>query len=363
MVCLILYIIISVGVDNSYINSNRILDSSLSSKRKNEWDIVKVFAIFLVLEGHSIMHLRSGDYWQNPAYLWICSFHMPLFMIVTGYFSYNALRIDSIYKFVKHKVVQLLLPIVSWSILFAVSEFFLSGTQHLKKDLIYTFWFLRSAFACYVIFYLCLRIFKKNFITGLTITIFITFFIKSFNLDLMYPCFVFGYFLNRKFEFYNQIKLKVLILSLFLYIFICVFFLNDIHVYNSANPKQMLYPYPNFNNFIVHIGGYFIRLASGISGSMIWISLILLFKDKLTGKFWNNVSYIGRYTLAIYILQTYFLERYMPAIVKFDNFGEWVYTIIICPVLSLLVLIFCFYLGHFINRWKISRLLFLGIEK
>ena len=44
------------------------------------WDLLKLFAIFFVLYGHCMQHLLDVNPQNNPMFLWICTFHMPLFM-------------------------------------------------------------------------------------------------------------------------------------------------------------------------------------------------------------------------------------------------------------------------------------------
>lgn len=58
------------------------------------FDAIKLFAIYLVIWGHCILHLQGYkfDQWQNPIYRLICSFHMPLFMTISGYFAQNIFR-------------------------------------------------------------------------------------------------------------------------------------------------------------------------------------------------------------------------------------------------------------------------------
>lgn len=56
------------------------------------WDLLKLFAIFLVVYGHCMQHLLEVDTRYNPMFLWITSFHMPLFMTLSGLFARNSFR-------------------------------------------------------------------------------------------------------------------------------------------------------------------------------------------------------------------------------------------------------------------------------
>ena len=57
-----------------------------------QFDAVKLFAIYMVILGHCIQHLLSSDYLDEPGYIMIYSFHMPLFMMISGYFASSGLK-------------------------------------------------------------------------------------------------------------------------------------------------------------------------------------------------------------------------------------------------------------------------------
>ena len=50
-------------------------------------DLLKVLAIYLVLWGHCVQQFFTTSPLENDVYVYIYSFHMPLFMVLSGYFS------------------------------------------------------------------------------------------------------------------------------------------------------------------------------------------------------------------------------------------------------------------------------------
>ena len=62
-------------------------------------DIVKAVAIILVVFGHCIQYgsgsefLSSTAFFENKVFIFIYSFHMPLFMLVSGYLFAYSLKI------------------------------------------------------------------------------------------------------------------------------------------------------------------------------------------------------------------------------------------------------------------------------
>ena len=65
---------------------------AIQSERIEYIDYIKAFAIFMVIVGHSIQNLSTCNE-LNVVYSFIYSFHMPLFMTLSGFFiakSFNS---------------------------------------------------------------------------------------------------------------------------------------------------------------------------------------------------------------------------------------------------------------------------------
>lgn len=58
-----------------------------NSKRIEKWDILKFFLIFLVVVGHLLDRNSDMADWQRSLFLFIYTFHMPVFVFVSGLFS------------------------------------------------------------------------------------------------------------------------------------------------------------------------------------------------------------------------------------------------------------------------------------
>lgn len=93
---------------------------SQSNSLRIRWiDALKFFAIFLVVWGHSLQYFHSEPCQHNPIFRFIYGFHMPLFMMISGFFVVHALTKSS-YVFIIDKIRQLILPIVSFSVIFLI---------------------------------------------------------------------------------------------------------------------------------------------------------------------------------------------------------------------------------------------------
>ncbi len=76
-------------------------------------DNLKALLILLVVLGHCIQNLDL-DFDNNIIFRYIYSFHMPLFMFVSGFLSY---RKEYKWESLRRRFVQLVIPFISWAIL------------------------------------------------------------------------------------------------------------------------------------------------------------------------------------------------------------------------------------------------------
>lgn len=76
-------------------------------------DNLRGFLIILVIIGHCIQYMDI-DYDHNIMFRYIYSFHMPLFMFVSGYVSYKH---DYRWSLIKRRAIQLIVPFISWAMI------------------------------------------------------------------------------------------------------------------------------------------------------------------------------------------------------------------------------------------------------
>ena len=60
---------------------------STDSARSRKWDILKFILVFLVVLGHAAEFFKTKSDFMNSLLLLIYSFHMPLFIFISGLFS------------------------------------------------------------------------------------------------------------------------------------------------------------------------------------------------------------------------------------------------------------------------------------
>ena len=85
----------------------------VQKKRIDALDLLKSLAIFLVIWGHVIQHCLSLNPGDEPVYRVIYTFHMPLFMVLCGFFSWNSMKMG-FWGMLKKKMLAILLPSIVW---------------------------------------------------------------------------------------------------------------------------------------------------------------------------------------------------------------------------------------------------------
>ncbi len=146
-------------------------------------DQLKGIAIFLVVVGHFIQQ-NTIESTNSSLFSWIYSFHMPLFMFISGYVAYKTTHINGFNDalvFFKNKSIGLLIPYFAWPLI--INNYFFNN-KPINADLIHNaialtyiwtpLWFLYYLFflfICYFLFYLFSTWINKKGILGFDVLI------------------------------------------------------------------------------------------------------------------------------------------------------------------------------------------------
>ncbi len=333
-------------------------------KREFVFDLIKLFAMFCVLYGHCIQYFQYNKIGMqyNIIYQLIYSFHMPLFMMVSGYFSTYKLPFC---HFVRKKFNSLIIPCISWGILFYL---ILVPLVRLALNESYCFlhylgcfWFIKCLFMCFC----CLFILTKIKLVVLKILAFVlmvclTNLRELYQFPYLFPAFVCGYILSQ-----NKLLLSN---KLFIFINCTIYLLFIILVWNEKfwDYKPIVLTRLLFdNNLSLHTivldSVYEItRIIIGITGSIsvIGIFLLILTPHKNTKNI-QRISSFGRVTMTIYIIQSVLLEDWMARYLHFEC-SEYVLYYLIYPVLCLLNILLTQAIVSLMEKNKYLIKLFLG---
>lgn len=293
------------------------------SKSRNHFlDFTKAIAIILVVLGHCIQYGSGGHYlkealfYDNNLFKFIYCFHMPLFMIISGYlFSFGINRESS--KLLIGKFKSLIVPIFSWSIILYLYIIFanilndnFSIVETIKSYFlycIYSLWFLWAVFYCSLIVILINRYFKDSIIIY-TVVFIISFIIPdSYNLHLykfMYPFFIIGYFYNKYYHKLERIFMNKYIVFIIgaVFLFMLCFFERESYIYVSRHTLLN-------KDFVNQLLCDLYRYTIGIIGSIVMLLILYkVYNFMINHRLINDNSFIltvGKNTMGIYIISSF----------------------------------------------------------
>lgn len=292
----------------------------MNEKPRNVFlDIVKAFAIICVVLGHCIQYgsgntyLTESSFFNNVLFKVIYSFHMPLFMIVSGYLFAYSVNKKTYTELIASKVNTLLIPIVFWSLIpFGISILKQINNEHQYiywcgkyiNILLHNLWFLWAIFWCSVIVTLVKKIFKDSkwiYLVGFVMTFIAPDVLNLLLYKYMYPFFIIGYFYNKdgydmKLKEISQKRISMILAGI-TFVILFSFYNYDSYIYTSGYKIIQ-------KNFLEQILIDFYRFIIGLVGS-IFILLVLYRITKHIKGIKKIIIYIGQNTFGVYIISQF----------------------------------------------------------
>lgn len=303
----------------------------MENKKKREVlpDLLRGFAIILVVLGHCIQE-GSGEtvqtdqlYFQDRLYQWIYSFHMPLFMMVSGYLNWRGIKQSTenrkLFSLIKKRMVSLIAPVLWWTAFDYIRILLLNELNENAQpealifvyfyNALHKLWFLWAVWWCFLFVCVVHYIFRDHvlvYVFG-----FLMLFVIPDGLGLgaykyMLPYFLFGYYghelIDAK-QWKLDYKPKIWIILI------------------SGLAFAALFVYYN-EGFLIYTAGYkligkqvgrqlwidFYRMLIGFAGSFFFI-MVWQYITVCCRKFWgmNMLRQLGINSMGIYILSEYFV--------------------------------------------------------
>ncbi len=319
-------------------------------------DLVKLFTIYLVILGHVIAMMVNGYAVGERLYAIIYSFHMPLFMLLSGYFISNKSLNKPFNDFLITKAKQLLLPTLTCTIICVIYIYFARNYVDLRTEIIGNSWFLKTLFVYYLIFHIVKHISLNDWLL-MFVSCFLLFVIpyaSTLQINLLFPYFWGGYML-RKYNILEKISFSWKYSFIFTLIFVVVYFF------------QRYYNIPNYIAIDVNsilLSGHLIvyRYIVGFSGCLATITIvssIYHFYDRF-GQNEGGLSKYGKWTLGVYVLQTVLIINIFPDTLAWEIKNPFLFNVIVAPSISILFLILCLFLINLLSKNKTLDLLLFG---
>ncbi|HJD00980.1 MAG TPA: acyltransferase [Candidatus Dwaynia gallinarum] len=282
-----------------------------------EFNYLRAIGIFLVVLGHSFPYIDETNFkLYKYIHSLIYSFHMPLFIMISGFFAYKILTINSFkqYKlFISSKFKKLMIPYFTISFLTIPIKFILNKFSERAVVLsevlidiflypwnnpIIFFWFIYVLFLMFLFSPIVVKL-NKYIVLSL---FFVLSIIPMNNIQFMgitttlkYSIFFFigvylrDYYMKNRNVFFN-FKFKQ-ICSIFLILIPYIIFILNINVtLNNQNPLSL-----TLSNFL-----YILKALLGIYIS--FVNCIIIYKFKPFKKLGFVLEKISYYSFDIYLL-------------------------------------------------------------
>ncbi|MCC5658864.1 acyltransferase family protein [Nostoc sp. XA010] len=330
-----------------------------SINQRNQFlDYTKGILIFLVVYGHIIQYVayNGNGFFQDPVFKAIYIFHMPLFMAISGFISFSSIEKSTFFNITKKRFFNLIVPILSWSILYSITFCLIekectmhSFIRYLTNNITSNFWFLWALFMS-IITIAFLKRFNYDKLYGIVLSFCVVLLIPDKgNIPLFkytFPFFCIGYLLAQQkehleLEVANKSKL-LLTGALFL----------TISSYLLWNTKTYIYVSGMTNFWSVTL-----RYFTGFVASILVMQLVWKFYKFSSKSFRWFICEIGKGSLYIYILQTYFFT--FASKFQYPLHHNFLFLLSIYPMSAFLLSFCLLQIGNFSERNAlVSKLLF-----
>lgn len=288
---------------------------------------------------------------ENPAFVWLYSFHMPLFMLMSGLFAKKALSLP-LTELIWAKCKQLIIP----ALLFGVAWFALLASDlqgSVKENVLFfvkheitCYWFLKSLFICFLVGWAIERGKPKSLAL---VALWVAFLvlqrwnITCFKVGQMLPFFVLGLWLREHLAALQRYTLPL---------FVGALVLHSLLLGMGWYTQEQSFPAYFFGNPVLReaLANYGIYLITALSGCLLALSACMLTDRFVGGSRWlSALQKIGQYTLWIYLWQKLLLEIVLPRFVQVEM-SVAVFDTLFTPLVACVMLVVCYLLALYTQR-------------
>ena len=332
-------------------------------------DNSKGLLIFLVVLGHSLEFIRKDYEVARLLYVFIYEFHMPVFVFISGYLSKNVEKGRR--NAVRNFLTPFLLFNIIWNLITLVGPLFLRGEfTELPSEQAFSFftpgwalWYIFAMFLWKILLPDLLK-FKNIFILSVIAGIFVKLsgefgsYMALSRTITFAPFFLAGYYSSeeklkrfRKFTRFNILNKVPSILILIIGVLIALIFVNYSNI-----ADEFFWADRSYSNFNIEIfTGILLYIAVYIIGFAFVYVFINLMPENQT-----FLSKIGKNTLSVYFLHTYFIGSILGLTsLMSSNLGKLLALIVGSLIVTFILSRDC--VARFFNNFldKFNRLLFI----
>ncbi|UOB21197.1 acyltransferase family protein [Macrococcus armenti] len=310
----------------------------MKKERDYYFDNAKLYLIILVVFGHIIRSYINESQFIYALYMFIYSFHMPAFVLISGYFA------KSIHKpgYIKKVALKLLLPYIIFQTFYAVYYYLIDDVSTIKLnpfDPEWAMWFLISLFSWQIILFIvkdinALIVLPVSFLIGVTAGYF-SFIDGTLSLSrtlVFLPLFLLGYYAQPShFKYIRDKKyviFSILVLSA-VFLFYYLFKIDFNWLFGSKPYESIEAHAPDMYSGFKRLAVYVIIIVSTTS----FLNIVPNRQLKYT--------YIGSRTMFIYLLHGLFVGIFRARNWN-EYFNDHLFSAIIFAILSTIFIVYFF---------------------
>ncbi len=299
------------------------------------WDNLKGILITLVVIGHFLLYIKNDINAQRILFF-IYSFHMPLFVFISGLLSKRAV-IEKDYR----KVIRFVFIFLVIKVLLSICNYFVGITENAFRlfEIDDVSWYV---FALAIFYFVTIFLHEKNGLAIFIGTVILACFVGYDNsidttlsmsrLFVFYPFFWLGYCTQEK-KLIKRISNNYLIViaSIIVVLYCALIYFGIGHLWNAFGILQGKYPYSEcLDNYI--FGGV-IRLIWYAITLVLCVCMIIIVPKKI------KLLSVGENTLDIYVLHNpliiVLMHTKLKSVISYNVFLMIASGIVLTLILSL----------------------------
>ncbi len=236
-----------------------------------------------------------------------------------------------------NRLIQILVPAILLSLPLSLIDICCGLDDSLYRGMVNNLWFLKSLSICYTIT-VVIQLIKIKLLRYLILGIVLigSFYLPIYKLNYMFPSFVFGFYLGQFEKLVHDFLRTLSITTTF--IFFSLLLLN------------LWCKLP-----------FIASLTLGMTGALFFFLLFSFYikDDSLKSNLFSKLNSVGRNTMAIYILQSFILERFIKIIYPNNQLSPF-WEVLAFLLLSIILLFALNSFSNYLRKYPISSYLLFG---
>ena len=331
-------------------------------QRNHLIDIAKYVCMLSVILGHFLQCLKYGiidapKHWNDYLFKTVCSFEIPLFIAISGYFAYSSLNKTKSSDYFKSRMKYLLIPLALWSLLKVGFQIILDSNIFSLEHYCYTYiqtltsqlWFIWAIIYSTII----IITLKKCKLDNIYCLIIVAFLLKAIQFNFfcyssfkdVFIFFAIGYWFAKQ----DKARYGLVFKKLF-----PLFLLISIIGIICWEPSYILHPVLS----VSYWARFIYNIVLSTSCSIVVLTIIhYVYNWTANTKISTLIANVGTETLGIYFLQDYFFSFYGY---RFNGKFYLELNNIILVIISIIFVFICYCLIKIIDKNKLLSFLLLG---